>query len=91
MLYDMTWRDFFLYREVFEEQEWERLHLWRLDYTQRHNLAISKKSDAIKPTDVIKLPLDAKFLKVKEVKRITLTEIKEMLKAKGEYKGKIGI
>ena len=91
MLYDMTWRDFFLYREVYEEQEWERLHLWRLEYAQRHNLAVSKRKDLIKPTDVIKLPLDAKYLKTKKSSSMTLTEIKELLKSKGEYKGKIGI
>lgn len=91
MLYDMTWRDFFLYREVYEEREWERLHLWRLEFTQRHNLAVSKQKDIIKPTDVIQLPLDAKYLKVKKGASMTLTEIKEILKVKGEYKGKIGI
>lgn len=87
----MNWGEFFLLREVREEIEWERLHLWRLDYAQRHNLAITKRSDIIKPTDILTLPLDKKMLKIIIPSKITLSEIKEVLKRDGEYKGKIGM
>jgi hypothetical protein len=83
--YNMTWADFFIYQEVYNETEQERLHLWRLDFTQRNNLAAHKQSQTIKPQDVIRLPMD----EIKKTgKGMTFTEFRELMREKGEYNNK---
>ena len=81
----MTWRDFFLMQKVHADKEEFKLDLWRQTYCKIHNAHASKKSQLLKPTDVLKLPSDDGKA---EEQRMSFAEFKELTKA--EYPERFG-
>ena len=86
--YSLTWREFWLMVEVYEQNNWETWHRTRMICWAIFSVNM-KKGKQIKPEKVFKLPGDELFLHIrKKEKQLTFDEFLQIAKKAGKSIGK---